>query len=81
MARWPLIRPGNVAGRPEKETMGSKEQATQFSFREPLLSLNLGVHYYYQIDTVDLLQTGIYKSFFDAGQAWCSRNIRLAQES
>ena len=78
---------------PEREFRGQQEQSSRrFLFKESFISLdlswaepsnwlNLGVHYYYQIDTVVLLQTGIYKQFFDAGQAWCSSNIRLASES
>ena len=82
-ALWPaeLLHPGQKTDRKPKGTQGQEEQA-QVSFKErlrPFISLNLGVHYYYQIDTVVLLQTGIYKSFFDAGQAWCSSNIRLAR--
>src|SRR6267142_1683613 len=79
MARWPLIRCERRDRRLKRGSGAAGTKPPSFLLRKPLIRLNLGVNYYYQIDTVVLLQIGTCKPFFDAGQAWCSSNIRLAR--
>src|SRR5258707_12398692 len=65
MARW-RSSGGRRPTRIPKKERGGRRNSPPVPFKErlrPFISLNPGVHYYYQIDTVVLLQTGIYKSF------------------
>jgi len=80
MTRWPIIRRGNATGRLKGQ--GGMQGAS------PQVSLGRAFNKIESWST--LLLSNRYGSsspnrylqiFFDAGQAWCSRKIRLAQES